>query len=97
MSESILFTNARLFTGVDEGVIDGAAVWVDGRMIRFAGRAADIGPAADLVRRVDLGGQFVMPGMTESHAHISYTNNGPGDLDKTPASARLAEKVLAPV
>ena len=89
MSEPILFTNARLFTGVNDEAIDGGAVWVDGRYIRKAGRAADIGPVPENVRRVDLGGQFVMPGMTESHAHISYTNNGPGDLDKTPVEQAM--------
>ena len=29
MSESILFTNARLFAGVNDEVIDGAAIWID--------------------------------------------------------------------
>ena len=89
MSESVLFTNARLFTGVDDSVVDAGAIWVDGRHVRYAGRAADMGPVPDGVRRVDLGGRFVMPGMTESHAHISYTNNGPGDLDKTPVEQAM--------
>ena len=89
MSESILFTNARLFTGVDEAVTENAAIWVDGAYVRYAGRAAEIGAVPDDVRRVDLSGQFVMPGMTESHAHISYTNNGPGDLDKTPVEQAM--------
>lgn len=34
MHESILFTNVRLSTGVDEEAIDNGAVWVDGRYIR---------------------------------------------------------------
>ena len=89
MSDSILFTNAKLFTGVDEEAIDGGAIWVDGRHVRYAGRLADIGPVPDGVRRVDLNGQFVMPGMTESHAHISYTNNGPTELDKTPVEEAM--------
>jgi len=89
MSESVLFTNARLFTGVNDEAIDGGAIWVDGKYVRKAGRAADIGPVPDDVKRIDLGGQFVMPGMTESHAHISYTNNGPGDLDKTPVEQAM--------
>jgi imidazolonepropionase-like amidohydrolase len=89
MSEPILFTNARLFTGVDDSVVDQAAIWVDGPYVRYSGRAADIGPVPDSVRRVDLGGQFVMPGMTESHAHLSYANNGPGDLDKTPVEQAM--------
>jgi imidazolonepropionase-like amidohydrolase len=89
MSETTLFSNARLFTGVDGDVIDGAAIWLEGRMIRFAGAAVDLPPAAREARTVDLGGQFVMPGMTESHAHISYTNNGPGELDKTPVEQAM--------
>ena len=89
MSESILFTNAKLFTGVDEEAVDGGAVWVEGRHVRYAGRLADIGPVPDGARRVDLKGQFVMPGMTESHAHISYTNNGPTELDKTPVEEAM--------
>jgi imidazolonepropionase-like amidohydrolase len=89
MTASVLFTNARLFKAVDEEVIADGAVWVEGNIIRYAGRTADLGQVPDHVRRVDLGGQFVMPGMTESHAHISYTNNGPGDLDKTPVEKAM--------
>jgi len=89
MSEPVLFTNARLFTGVDEGVIEDGAVWVEGPIVRYAGRATDVPAKADHVRRIDLRGQFTMPGMTESHAHISYTNNGPGDLDKTPVEQAM--------
>jgi imidazolonepropionase-like amidohydrolase len=89
MQDSVLFTNARLFTGVDDEVIENGAVWVDGRIVRWAGRASDLRAVPDGVRRVDLRGRFVMPGMTESHAHISYTNNGPGDLDKTPVEQAM--------
>ena len=89
MSDSILFTNARLFAGVNDEVVDGAAIWIDGPYVRWAGPAGDLPAVPDGVRRVDLGGQFVMPGMTESHAHISYTNNGPGDLDKTPVEQAM--------
>jgi imidazolonepropionase-like amidohydrolase len=89
MSESILFTNCRLFTGVNEEAISDGSVWVEGNIIRYAGRTSELGSLPDGVRRVDLRGQFVMPGMTESHAHISYTNNGPGDLDKTPVEQAM--------
>ena len=84
MSQHTLFTNATLFKGVDDDVIAPGAIWVDGNIVRYAGPESDLGPVPDDTARVDLGGQFVMPGMTESHAHISYTNNGPTELDKTP-------------
>lgn len=82
MNRSILFTNARLFRGVDEEVIEQAAIWIDGAIIRYAGREADLHPAPGDAVRVDLGGRFVMPGMTESHTHMSFTSVGPEALDK---------------
>ncbi len=89
----VLLTNARLFSGVDETVLDEAAVWISGRYIRRAGSAGDLSDVPDHVRRVDLAGRFVMPGMTESHAHISYSNNGPKELDKTPVEEAMINSV----
>lgn len=89
MNQSILFTNARLFRGVDDAVIEQAAIWVDGPIIRYAGREADLHPAPENVRRVDLGGRFVMPGMTESHTHMSFTGVGPEALDKLPVEQTM--------
>ena len=34
-----------------------------------------------------------MPGMTESHAHISYSNNGPLELDKTPVEEAMLHSI----
>lgn len=92
-TNQMLLTNARLFAGVDEEVIDDAAIWVDGRQIRYAGRASELPEVPDTVQRFDLGGQFVMPGMTESHAHLSYTNNGPTELDKSPVEQAMIDSV----
>ncbi len=89
----VLLTNARLFTGVDETVLDDGAVWISGRHVRRAGPAGDFSDVPDDVMRVDLGGRFVMPGMTESHAHISYSNNGPKELDKTPVEQAMVNSV----
>lgn len=93
MTTNLLFTNARLFTAVDDEVIADGALWVEGNIIRFAGPVGDLGEVPDGVQRVDLGGQFVMPGMTESHAHLSYTNNGPTELDKTPVEDAMVQTV----
>jgi len=91
MNPNLLFTNARLFTAVDDEVIADGAIWVDGNTVRFAGPAGDLGDLPDGVQHVNLGGQFVMPGMTESHAHLSYTNNGPSELDKTPVEDAMVQ------
>ena len=92
-TNQVLLTNARLFAGVDEEVTEDAAIWVEGREIRFAGRAAEIPSVPGDVPRIDVGGQFVMPGMTESHAHLSYTNNGPAELDKSPVEQAMIDSV----
>lgn len=93
MTSSTLFTNARLFTAVSEEVINNGTIWVEGNTIRFAGRPSELKNIPDHVPRVDLGGQFVMPGMTESHSHLSYTGNGPGELDKTPVEQAMVHTI----
>ena len=89
----VILTNARLFTGVDESVIDNGSVWVSGEHVRAAGNAAACAKAPADIPRVDLGGRFVMPGMTESHAHLSYAYNGPTELDKTPVEEAMVNSI----
>ena len=89
----MLLTNARLFTGVDGEVIPDGVVWVSGRHIEAAGPAEIATTVPADVPRVDLGGRFVMPGMTESHAHLSYDHNGPTELDKTPVEWAMLNSV----
>jgi imidazolonepropionase-like amidohydrolase len=89
----MLLTNARLFTGVDGDVIANGAVWVSGRHIKAAGPATLAHQVPTDVPRFDLGGRFVMPGMTESHAHLSYDHNGPTELDKTPVELAMMNSV----
>ena len=79
-----LLTNARLFTAVDERVIENGALLIDGDAIRYAGSAAglpDVKNGADIR---DVGGRFVMPGMTETHAHLSFADASPFAIGATP-------------
>ena len=89
----LLLTNARLFDGTGDEVISDGAVWVEGRTIRRAGPAAAFADVPAEVPRWDLEGRFLMPGMTESHAHISYSNNGPLELDKTPVEEAMLHSI----
>ncbi len=93
MAKITVLTDARLFTGVDGEVIESGVVCYEGDVIRFAGPAGDFPGVGDDAIRVNLGGAFVMPGMTESHAHISYTNNGPTELDKTPVEEAMVHSI----
>ncbi len=81
-AHSRVLTNARLFAAVDESVIDDAAVWMEAGKIRYAGPAAQL-PAdapdaqAPDAQIEDVAGKFVMPGMTEGHAHLSFADSSP--------------------
>lgn len=96
-----LLTDLRLFDGVHGEVLPDGAVLIDGDVIAYAGPASDL-PTVDAdVARTQLGGRFVMPGMTESHIHLSYANAHPQQLDTQPVPTAMldaadnARRVLA--
>ncbi|HUV17655.1 MAG TPA: amidohydrolase family protein [Ilumatobacteraceae bacterium] len=88
----ILFTNARVFAAVDETVLDDAGVLIDGDRIEWSGPMA-VAPTVEDAERIDLGGRFVMPGMTESHVHLSYSNAHPSQLDRQPVPIAMLDAV----
>ena len=71
-STSTILTNARLFVGNGQEVIPNGAVWVEGEEIRWQGPSGELPQVPDDAIRVDCGGRFIMPGLIESHAHLSY-------------------------
>ncbi len=93
MGKHTLLTNVRLFSGVDGDVLEDGAVWYEDEIIRYAGPAREAPETPQNAIRANLGGKFLMPGMTESHAHISYTGNGPGELDKTPVEQAMVHSI----
>ena len=93
MNNQLLLTNLKLFRAIDEEVIADGAIWIEGNTIRFAGPAQDLGQVPEGVRRLDAGGQFVMPGMTESHSHLSYTNDLPTALGTKPAQEAMLHSI----
>ena len=85
--------NARLFTAVDETVIDDGVVDVVGELITYAGPAAGAPASGDSAKTIDAQGRFVMPGMTESHVHLSYANAHPSQLDLQPVPVAMLDAV----
>ena len=79
-----LITNARLFTAVDEQVIEDGALLIDDGVIQYAGPAAELPGPSNGTRVQDVGGAFVMPGMTETHAHLSFADASPFAIGATP-------------
>jgi imidazolonepropionase-like amidohydrolase len=74
---TLVLRNGRVFTACDETVIELGAVAVRGNVITYAGPEAGlpVQPADTEVR--DVGGHFIMPGMTECHAHLSFADASP--------------------
>lgn len=86
MTTDAVLTNARLFCGVDERVIDDAALWVKDGRVQFAGPMAALPEAARQAGNgavTDVDGRFVMPGMTETHAHLSFADASPFAIGAT--------------
>ena len=80
----IVLNNIALFNGhADHFCGDACVAFTDGRII-YAGPREGSPSLDDEAQVIDGHGHFVMPGMVESHAHLSYTNNGPLELDKSP-------------
>ena len=71
----IVIENIALFKGHADQYCPVGSVVIEDNLIRFAGPSEarhELSPDATVV---DGKGAFVMPGMVESHAHLSYTNN----------------------
>ncbi|MBW8784000.1 MAG: amidohydrolase family protein, partial [Novosphingobium sp.] len=66
----ILISNARIFDGTGSAPFAGD-VLIDGNRIAAVGRTGAASPTA-AERVIDAGGRFLMPGMAEGHAHLSF-------------------------
>lgn len=72
-----IFENATVFTGTSETPIENGAVWVEDGRIRYVGKTEGLPTVPSAARVHDATGRFVMPGMTETHAHLSFANASP--------------------
>lgn len=82
-----VFSNARIFDGVSEHLIEDGYVIIDGARIVEVGTGC--GASIRDAERIDCGGRFLMPGLIDAHFH-AYS---PGfDIA---ASDRLSPQILA--
>jgi imidazolonepropionase len=89
---TVLITGIGLLATQDDaigdfGEIADAAIVIDGPTIAWIGTAADA-PAADT--HVDLGGQTVIPGFVDSHAHLVFAGDRTAEF-----AARMAGQAYA--
>ena len=79
-------TNVRVFDGTGREPFTGA-VRVEGD--RIAEVLTGAPPAANGATRIDGGGRTLMPGLVESHAHLSLADLAPLDLDRLPIEEQM--------
>jgi imidazolonepropionase len=74
-SAPTLWRHARLATmtpGAPWGWLDDGALLVEGELLRWVGRDADLPPVLPPLQEVDLGGAVVTPGLVDAHTHLVY-------------------------
>ena len=71
----MLITNIKLFDGTSDNLIEDSSIWVEDNLIRYAGPSKKLRDVPDNIQTIDGNGLFILPGMVEAHAHISYSNS----------------------
>lgn len=84
MSNNQVLVNGRLFTATSASAVSSGAVWVSGNVIRYAGPKSGMPQIPSDTEMIDVAGRFVMPGMTETHAHLSFADASPFAIGATP-------------
>ncbi|MFT5928614.1 MAG: imidazolonepropionase-like amidohydrolase [Patiriisocius sp.] len=79
-----LFKNLRLFNGTSDDVIANSIILTENGTITYAGTAAESPKIPATAEVTDLDNQFVMPGMIETHAHLSFADASPFAIGQTP-------------
>jgi len=89
--DTILFTNAHIYTVDDVFSVADAMVVEDGRIVEIgAGSVLSRKYSADTV--IDLGGKFVYPGFIDSHCHFLHYGLGLQEVNLTGTSS--VEEIL---
>ncbi len=78
-----LLKNLNLFSGTRNDALKNAAIWVAGSKIKFAGSFEALPEMPQATVEKDLSGKFVMAGMTETHAHLSFADASPFAIGET--------------
>jgi len=65
-----LFTNVNVFDGANEQLIENANVLVEGNLIKQVSTSTISAPGATVI---DGGGRTLMPGLIDSHVHLTIT------------------------
>ena len=79
----LLLTNLRIATmaGPDYGVVDDAAIAIDGGRIAWLGPQADL-PDIEATERRSLDGRWVTPALIDCHTHLVFAGDRSGEFER---------------
>jgi imidazolonepropionase len=83
-----LFRNARVATLASSpgtaawGLIDDAALLVEGELLRWVGRVDQLPTVTKLSAEIDLQGALVTPGLIDAHTHLVYAGDRAGEYEQ---------------
>jgi imidazolonepropionase-like amidohydrolase len=90
----IILTNAFLIDGTGKEPVDGAAVVVEGELIKDVIRSGKVGPLRGKVETVDLRGRTLMPGLTDAHVHMCAVEGNTAEQHRHNPPSLIAAKTL---
>lgn len=71
----LAFTNARIITMENDGVLEQATIIVEGNKIKTIGKTVDVTIPAG-AKEIDCTGKTIMPGFIDAHAHAGHFHSG---------------------
>jgi imidazolonepropionase-like amidohydrolase len=71
----VAFTNARITTMENEGVIENGTVLVEGNIIKAIGKTGEVTIPGN-AKQIDCSGKTITPGFIDAHAHASHFHDG---------------------
>jgi imidazolonepropionase-like amidohydrolase len=89
----VLFTNVSIFDGTHDTLHEGRNVLVEGSLIKQV--SSEPIDAPDGTQVIDCGGQTLMPGMIDGHAHVMINDDfGPVERDHDPYDLAVRATVV---
>jgi imidazolonepropionase-like amidohydrolase len=94
MADIVLLTHALLIDGTGREPMEGAAVVVEGPLIRDVIPSGRVGALAGPVTTLDLRGRTLMPGLIDAHVHVAAVEGNTAELHRVHPPSLIVARAL---
>ena len=94
MAGITLLTHALLIDGTGREPVEGAAVVVEGRLIKDVVPSGRVGPLPGSVTTLDLEGRTLMPGLIDAHVHVAAVEGNTAEQHRVHPPSLIVAKAL---